>query len=87
MAFFRVLAWILVALALMLIGADGISTLEDGVPVVRTTAEIIDLMGPTMKPLASGPVAGVVNFFLEAPLWAVFGILGIILTLLFRPID
>jgi hypothetical protein len=87
MAGFRLLAWILVALALMLLGADGISTLEQGEPVVRTTAEILGLFGLQIAPAGEGGVGSVANFFLDAPLWAILGVIGIVLTLLFRPID
>ncbi|WOI53102.1 hypothetical protein [Parvularcula sp. LCG005] len=83
MAIFRIVAWLLVAVALMLLGADGISTLEAGEPVVRTTAEILSLLGLQMTP----PESGVMKFVLEAPMWMFFGIVGIVLTLIFRPID
>ena len=77
----------MVALALMLLGADGISTLEAGEPVVRTTAEIMGLFGLTLTSGEGGGVVAVANFFLEAPLWMLLGVLGLILTLVFRPID
>ena len=86
MAVLRILAWVFVALALMLLGADGISTLETGEPVIRTAAEIFALFGLEFgRP--EGGAGSVVNFLLDAPMWAIFGVIGIILTLLFRPID
>ena len=79
MAAFRILAWVLVALALMLIGADGVSTLEAGEPVVRTAAEIAGLFGLEL----TVPDGGVGKFFLDAPLWMLIGVPGLILTLVF----
>ena len=87
MAILRLVAWVLVALALLLLGADGVSTLEAGEPVVRTTAEILGLLGLEVTPGGEGSLAGVSDFFLEAPLWAVFGTVGVVLTLIFRPVD
>ena len=87
MGFLRILSWILVGLAIALIGADGVSTLEAGTPQVRTTAEIVGLFGPEVGLLDGGGVAKVANFFLAAPLWALLGVAGIVLTLVFRPID
>ncbi len=88
MGFFRLLAWIFVASGLALLGADGISTIEAGEPVIRTTSEVMNLFGIGISSLESdGAAAGVANFFLNAPLWAVVGILGIIMTLVFRPLD
>ncbi len=87
MAILRLVAWVLVALALLLLGADGVSTLEAGEPVVRTTSEVLALLGLNVSPGGEGALGGVSEFFLEAPLWAVFGIVGVVLTLIFRPID
>ena len=83
----RTLSWILVGLAIALIGADGVSTLEAGTPQVRTMAEVIGLFGPQVGLVEGGPLAKVANLFLSAPLWAILGLVGIVLTLVFRPID
>lgn len=87
MGILRIVAWVLVGLAIALVGADGISTLEAGTPQIRTTAEIIGLLGADIGLLAGGGAAKAVNFFLAAPLWALLGVVGIVLTLVFRPID
>lgn len=88
MAVLRIIAWILVALALLLLGADAISTLEsDSGPVVRTTAEILGLIGIPPIDVENGGIAGAAKWLLEAPLWAIFGIIGVIMTLIFRPIN
>ncbi len=90
MAAFRFLAWILVALGIALLGADAVSSLEQQEPVVRTTAEILAQTGFDASAAAAGApqaAAGVLNTVLGLPLWAVFGLVGVILTLIFRPID
>jgi predicted anti-sigma-YlaC factor YlaD len=88
MGFFRLVSWLLVALGIALLGADAISWLEQGTPVIRTTAEIMNLAGIGIAhDVGDGPVAAVANFLLNAPLWALVGGIGIILTLIFRPLD
>ena len=83
----RIIAWILVGLAIALVGADGITTLEAGTPQVRTTAEIVGLLGPDIALMEGGGAAKAVNLVLAAPLWAILGLFGVILTLVFRPVD
>jgi hypothetical protein len=87
MGILRIVSWVLLGLGIALLGADGISTLEAGQPVIRTTAEIISLVGPDVGLAEGGGMAKTANFFLAAPLWALLGGLGLILTLVFRPID
>lgn len=88
MGFFRLLSWLLVALGIALLGADAVSWLEQGTPVIRTTAEIMNLIGiGVAHDVGDGPVAKVANFLLNAPLWALVGGIGIVLTLIFRPLD
>ena len=90
MAIFRLLAWILVALGIALLGADAISSLESGEPVIRTTAEMLALGGLDAYAAAEAAPKGVADAMttvLQLPLWAVLGLIGIILTLIFRPID
>ena len=87
MGILRIVAWVLVGLAIALVGADGVSTLEAGTPQVRTTAEIIGLFGPDVGLLDGGGAARTANFFLAAPLWALLGVVGIVLTLVLRPVD
>ena len=89
MAAFRFIAWVLVALAVALLGADAVSSLERGEPVVRTTAEVLGLIG---LPVGDGgePEGGVAKAaatVMSLPLWAVLGVIGTVLTLVFRPID
>lgn len=87
MGFFRLISWVLLALAFGLLGADVISTMENGEWVIRTTSEIMALLGLPMTNIDGGSMASAANFILDAPLWAVMGVLGIVLTLIFRPID
>ena len=82
----RITAWVLVGLAIALLGADGVSTLEAGLPVIRTTQEVLSLLGLDIA-LLEGGIGKPVNFLLTLPLWAVFGVVGVVLTLVFRPID
>ncbi len=87
MGLFRIFSWILVAAGLALLGADAITTLEQGTMEIRTTAEIFSLIGFDIANVENGPLAKLANFFLNAPLWGVVGGAGVILTLVFRPID
>ena len=90
MAAFRFIAWVLVALAVGLLGADGVSSLESGEPVMRTTEEIMALLGVDGGAVANNSPGGVsqaLTTILGLPLWAVIGLVGVVLTLIFRPID
>ena len=90
MAAFRFFAWLLVSAAVALLGADAISSLEQGAPVVRTTATILDLVGVNAQGVvdaAPGGVAKALATLMNLPLWAVLGLIGVVLTLVFRPMD
>jgi hypothetical protein len=90
MATFRFIAWFLVSLAIALLGADFVSSLEQGVPVIRSTATVLSLFGVDGAGIADGAPGGVgqaVKAVLDVPLWAVIGLIGVVLTLVFRPID
>ncbi|MEM9014274.1 MAG: hypothetical protein AAGB02_04115 [Pseudomonadota bacterium] len=90
MAAFRFLAWTLVTIAIALLGADGISSLEQGEPVVRTTAEILGLMGVDGIAMAEGAPGGLsqaLGTVMDLPLWAVVGVIGLVLSLIFRPME
>ena len=79
-----------VFIAIGLLGADGISSLEQRETVIRTTAEILALVGVDGHGLANAAPAGVsqaLNTLMGIPLWSIFGIVGIVLTLIFRPIE
>lgn len=90
MAAFRLIAWVLVALAIALLGADGVSSLESGEPVMRTTASVLELMGvngAAMVENSPGGISQALSAIMGLPLWGVLGIVGVILTLIFRPMD
>ncbi len=86
MALFRFLAWLVLALAIALLGADAMSSLENGEPVLRSTGEILELVGLSLDG-GEGDAPGILGTVLSLPLWAVFGLLGVILVLIFRPIE
>lgn len=97
MAAFRFIAWILVAIAVALLGADGVTSLESCVtspdgcePTIRTTAEIFFLFGIDGIAFAEqtpGGVSQALSTVMSLPLWAVVGLIGVVLTLVFRPMD
>lgn len=90
MAAFRFIAWVLVAFAIALLGADGVSSLESGEPVMRTTEQILSLIGVNGALLTENSPGGVsqaLGTIMSLPLWAVVGLIGVVLTLVFRPID
>lgn len=90
MAAFRFIAWVLVALAVALLGADGVSSLETGEPVMRSTADILGLVGIDGGAVAENSPGGVsraLGTIMGLPLWGVIGVIGVVLTLIFRPMD
>ena len=90
MTLFRFIAWVFVAIAIALLGADGVASLEQKEPVIRSTAEILALLGLDGYAVAEASPGGVkqaLNTVMGIPLWSIFGVVGIVLTLIFRPID
>lgn len=90
MAAFRFIAWVLVALAVALLGADAVSSLETGAPVMRMTSDIVALFGINGDQLvenAPGGVSQMLGAMLALPLWGLLGIIGVVLTLIFRPLE
>jgi hypothetical protein len=96
MAFFRFLALILIVLGLMLLGADVVSMLESGQePVLRSlesvwgmfTATGVESFRAWFAELVPGPVMDAFNIFLGLPAFAVFGVVGILLAVVFRERD
>lgn len=96
MAFFRFVALILIVLGLMFLGADVVSMLESGQePVLRTLENVWSMFTATgvesFKVWLSGLVPGVAveifNAVLALPAFAVFGVVGIFLAVVFRERD
>jgi hypothetical protein len=87
MVVFRWLSLVLIVLALMLLGADIVSTLEAaGGTVVRSLDRVLLLVGFDAKPWVQTKFPpGVANAFLailSTPGWVTFGIIGVILVLI-----
>ena len=90
MAAFRFLAWFMVAIAIALLGADAVTSLEAGEPVTRTTAEILGLAGVDAASIVKnspGGVSSALGAVFDLPLWSIVGLIGVILILIFRPLD
>ena len=87
---FRLLAWFFVAAAIALLGADAVSSLENDGLTLRTTADLLMLFSIDGEALAASAPAGLSQVLRAAvgfyP-WAILGVIGILLTVLFRPID
>ena len=87
MAVFRWLSFVLIVLALMLLGADIISSLESSTgAVVRSLDRVLLLFGLDAKPWVlarfSSGIANALLAILSTPGWITFGIIGVILVLI-----
>lgn len=90
MAAFRFVSWVLVAVAIALLGADAVSSMEAGEPVIRTSGEVLALIGINGPAVAENSPGGLSKAFatlLNLPLWAVLGLIGVVMTLIFRPME
>jgi hypothetical protein len=85
----RILGIVLVAHALMLIGADEITTIESGgVRTIRTLEHILTLYGADPKAwgiVLPAPIAMAVVAILSLPGWAVLAAIGGVLSFVARP--
>jgi hypothetical protein len=87
----RFISLILIAIGLMLLGADVVSSLEQGRIVVRSLDEVwtaidkssLDAFKTWLDHSLSPAFAGGVKSFLNVYSWAPFGVLGVILAFLF----
>jgi hypothetical protein len=90
MVIFRVIAQLLIAAALMLLGADAVVSLESGEIRMRTISELSQLL--TMGDLTAmvkssynmgeGP-KNLLLSLVSAPAWAILGLIGIALAWIF----
>jgi cytochrome bd-type quinol oxidase subunit 2 len=95
MAVFRFIAFLLIVAALMLLGADVVSMLESGEPRMRSIEIIWALFAAggaeAFKTWATatlpGPLPEGVAMLLSWPAWAVLGVTGVLLAILFRQRD
>jgi len=88
----RLVSLVLICIALMLLGADLISTLEHGGAVVirsldhvwtSVNSASIDGMKSWLDHHAPRPLTHGIESFLATPGWAVFGVLGVVVAFLF----
>jgi hypothetical protein len=88
----RLISLALICVALMLLGADLITTLEHGgAVVIRSLDHVwtaidrnsIDGMKTWLEHHAPRPVTHGIESFLATPGWAAFGVLGVVLAFLF----
>ena len=81
MRFVRFFALFLLVLALMLVGADMMSSLEKGDMVMRALEHDLALLGadpvPWLDATLDKSVAGVIETVLSWPGWAILGVLGL----------
>lgn len=96
MVLFRFIALILIVLGLMLLGADVVSMLESGKePVLRTlenvwgmfTATGVESFKAWFAGMVPAPVVEGINAVLSLPAFAVFGVTGVFLAIVFRERD
>ncbi len=96
MIIFRLIGLIFIAAALMVLGADGIQTLEAGEIKIRSLSELWGLLHPaTLEATNAWAAASLPGFLadpvlssiLSFPSWAVFGVIGILIAFLFRRRD
>ncbi len=81
MRFLRLVAIFLLVVALLLIGADMVSSLEKGEMVTRALAHDLALLDadpvPWLDATLDASVAGVLETILSWPGWATLGVLGL----------
>ncbi|MBB4658316.1 hypothetical protein [Parvularcula dongshanensis] len=82
---FRILAYVLLGLALALFGADVVTSLEAQQVTLRATRAILSLFGLDLGVQEGGWFARVGNFLLATPLWASLATLGALMVLILRP--
>ncbi len=92
MAVLRFVAFLLIVTALMLLGADVVSMLETGEPKMRSIDLVWDLFAQGgaegfhawAQTSLPGPLPEGLATLLSWPAWAVFGVIGVLLAVLFR---
>lgn len=92
MFIFRVIALITIAAALMLLGADALSSLENGEMAMRSLTEAIDLVSPgtagTVQSFSENGLPAfaspAVSTIMALPGWIPVGLLGLLLAFIFR---
>jgi len=87
-AVLRIAGMLFLAHALMLLGADEISTIENGgIRTIRSLGQILTLYRADPMPFVMALpewLAAAVNWVLVVPGWAVFAVVGSLLAAVFR---
>ena len=91
MFIFRVISLVVIATAMMLLGADAVTSLESGEVTMRSLSSTLDLLDPGLAgsfqswtDATLSAASPVVTAALGAPAWIPIGIIGLILAFLFR---
>lgn len=87
----RVFALVLIALALMLLGADALGSMEQGAITIRDTSQFWSMVHePSLTAVQEWVKDGApeylsvpIDFILKSPAWAVSGVFGVVLAVLF----
>ena len=96
MAVFRFIALVLIVLGLMLLGADVVTMLETGAePRLRSVENVwalfcasgVEAFKVWIAEMIPAPGSDGILGFLSLPAFAVFGVIGVILAVLFRERD
>ena len=94
MVIFRVISLVIISAALMLLGADAMTSLETGTTTLRSAADVLNVVGQDgtgVQALLEGSlpaaVSPVVGGAMAAPAWIPLGVVGLILALIFRVRD
>ena len=94
MILFRIISLVIIAAALMVLGADALTSVEGGSVAMHSLAEVLDLASEGSAGALSSwsqgalPVATpAVGMVLGAPAWIPLGVLGMFLALIFRVRD
>lgn len=91
MIIFRIISLVVIAAALMLLGADVVGYMENDTVSLRSLLSVISLVSADAatgmtewKETLPGAVEPVLSVVYNAPAWLCLGVIGILLAFLFR---
>ncbi len=94
MIIFRIISLLFVAGALMVLGADALTSLENGAVTLRPLNDVIALVSRDLAAAIAdwqgalpGGLKEGVGYVLTSPAWVPLGVIGIFLAFLFRARD